>query len=90
VDDVLDSDEPQGSASNDCWFETFPTPAGTSKGHGWPSFEKHRDMQKEESCDPWSLFASKAEWELARWLMCSSVSQTKIDEFLKLDMVRIS
>lgn len=89
VEDAVEDDKP-GYASSDCWVETFPTPAGTRKGRGRPSFEKHQNMQNVAGCDSWSPFTSKEEWELARWLMCSGVSQTKIDEFLKLDLVRIS
>jgi hypothetical protein len=89
VEDVADDDDVPQYASNDRWFETFPMPAGTPKGRGRPNFEKHGNMQKVEGSDPWSPFTSKEEWELARWLMCSGVSQTKIDKFLKLDIVRM-
>jgi len=89
VEDVAEDDNIPQYASNDCWFESFPTPAGTPKGRGRPKFEKHGDRQKAEGSDPWSPFASKEEWELARWLMGSGVSQTKIDEFLKLDIVNV-
>ncbi|KAF8799293.1 hypothetical protein BYT27DRAFT_7040688, partial [Phlegmacium glaucopus] len=37
---------------------------------------------------PWAPFESEDEWELARWLMTSGVSQTKIDSFLKLNKIK--
>jgi hypothetical protein len=32
-------------------------------------------------------FASRVEWDMAKYLLCSSLSMAKIDEFLKLDSV---
>ncbi|KAF8219804.1 hypothetical protein L208DRAFT_1546205 [Tricholoma matsutake] len=39
--------------------------------------------------EPWFPFPSEDEWELARWLMESAVSQSKIDSFLKLKAVHV-
>ena len=35
----------------------------------------------------WSPFSNEEEWELAKWLTTSGVSQARIDEFLKLSIV---
>ena len=51
------------------------------------SFEFYRKQQKEARVEPWSPFESEDEWELARWLMSTGVSQKKMDTLLKLKMV---
>ncbi|KIJ13587.1 hypothetical protein PAXINDRAFT_80744 [Paxillus involutus ATCC 200175] len=33
-------------------------------------------------------FASRVEWDMAKYLLCSSLSMAKIDEFLKLDSIK--
>ncbi|KAJ7845019.1 hypothetical protein B0H14DRAFT_2182041, partial [Mycena olivaceomarginata] len=50
-------------------------------------FEKLRDKQKNKGHAPWEPFESEDEWELARWLMTSGLSN-KTDEYLKLKTVR--
>ncbi|KIJ10593.1 hypothetical protein PAXINDRAFT_85805 [Paxillus involutus ATCC 200175] len=46
-----------------------------------------------DTCDPQRRnnisypFVSKVEWDMAKYLLCSSLSMAKIDEFLKLDPV---
>ncbi len=48
VEDI-DDEEAVGTPPRDsCWAETFPTPAGTIKGRGLPSFERHRRTQEAE------------------------------------------
>ncbi|KAJ7205623.1 hypothetical protein B0H12DRAFT_1035007 [Mycena haematopus] len=51
-------------------------------------FEKLREEQKEAGHAPWYPFESEDEWELARWLMTSGLSQKKTDAYLKLNTVR--
>ena len=51
------------------------------------NFEQHFELQREAGEAPWTPFESEDEWELARWLMSSGVSQKKINEFLKLNKV---
>ena len=50
-------------------------------------FEHHFANQREAGDAPWAPFKSEDEWELARWLMTSGVSQKQMDEFLKLNKV---
>ena len=90
VEDVDDDDDVAASTQpkSGCWAENFPRPAGTPKGRGLSSFEKFQNAQEANSDSPWALFESKDDWELARWLITSGVSQTKINDFLKLGMVR--
>ncbi|KAK6971867.1 hypothetical protein R3P38DRAFT_3241554 [Favolaschia claudopus] len=51
-------------------------------------FEKLREEKEKEGLNPWYSFDRKEDWEIGRWLMTSGVSQSKIDEYLKLDAVR--
>jgi len=71
-----------------CWIEDFPGPAGSILAPCTSTFHNQRERQKEAGHAPWHPFERKEEWELAKWLMTSGVSQTKMNEFLKLDVVR--
>ena len=51
------------------------------------NFEHHFGKQREAGDAPWVPFENEDEWELARWLMTSGVSQKEMDEFLKLNKV---
>jgi hypothetical protein len=62
--------------------------AGWKKGEVKTQFEILRERQKAEGQDPWFPFPNEDEWELARWLVESATSQSKIDSFLKLKAVR--
>ncbi|KAH9926044.1 uncharacterized protein B0H18DRAFT_876733 [Fomitopsis serialis] len=50
-------------------------------------FEKWRDERKSGKVDEWAPFADQEEWELFRWLI-KNVGQNKIDDFLKLSIIR--
>lgn len=78
LDDVVEDD----------YIEDFPGSAGEPTGKTKKtSFEKIRKMQRKAEEEAWGPFRTEEEWDLARWLMTSSVSQTKLDEFLKLPLV---
>ena len=88
VEDVEDEDN---QTAEPRFIEDFPRPAGlplSPEKTTSSAFEAHRELQREAGDAPWAPFESEGEWELARWLMTSGVSQTKIDSFLKLDKVR--
>ena len=78
---------------DDRWFQPFnedrnvPDP-GAKGAECKTEFERLREEQVKAGKAPWHPFASKEEWELARWLMTSGVSGTKRDEFFKLKKVR--
>ncbi|KAK1224152.1 hypothetical protein PQX77_012956 [Marasmius sp. AFHP31] len=57
-------------------------------GHLETDFERQRRERTARREEMWSPFASREEWELARWLMLSGVSQGKIDEFCSLSIIR--
>ena len=59
-------------------------------GHGdtfMDLFDKdpHSDKRKDNLYYP---FASRQEWEVALYLLCSSLSMAELDKFLKLELVR--
>ncbi|KAF8811835.1 hypothetical protein BYT27DRAFT_7208143 [Phlegmacium glaucopus] len=70
------------------WFSDFPWPTGLTKGTCETAFEKHRNKQEANGEAPWALFQMQEEWELGRWLMTSGVSQTKMNDFLKLKSIQ--
>ncbi|KAJ7261447.1 hypothetical protein C8J57DRAFT_1232312 [Mycena rebaudengoi] len=78
VEEVEDED--------DEWVQDFPEEfqAGATFGSCQTQFEKLRDEQEKAGLPPWAPFESEDEWELARWLMTSGLSQTKTDDYLKL------
>ncbi|KAJ3864827.1 hypothetical protein EV359DRAFT_72791 [Lentinula novae-zelandiae] len=78
IDDPVSTYDPR-------WIyeESYPRPAGTPVRPCQTSFEIYREQQKTDGSEPWEPFQSQDEWELARWLMESGASQTKIDSFLK-------
>ncbi|KAJ6456801.1 hypothetical protein C8R47DRAFT_996166 [Mycena vitilis] len=72
------------------WFQPFPEAraAGAILAECQTQFEKLREDQKSKGQAPWSPFESEDEWELARWLMTSGISQKKTDAYLNLKTVR--
>lgn len=92
--DSEDSDESDSGSDLDGsrFIEDFPIPAGLPRAHSVDknlksNFEHHLDEQKKAGDAPWAPFESEDEWELARWLITSGVSQSKMDSFLKLNKV---
>jgi hypothetical protein len=65
------------------YIEDFPGDAGTPEAFKKTTFEKIQLTQ--ETC--WSPFTSQGEWNFARWLMTSGVSQNKRDSLLELPIV---
>ncbi|KAJ6540666.1 hypothetical protein B0H19DRAFT_959211 [Mycena capillaripes] len=82
VEEVEDEDE---------WFvDDFPDDidAGAPLDQCKTFFENLREEQRAAGNAPWYPFESEDEWELARWLMTSGLSQKKTDAYLKLKAVR--
>ncbi|KAJ7762799.1 hypothetical protein DFH07DRAFT_867460 [Mycena maculata] len=82
VEEIPDEDER--------WTQDFPEEfqAGAVLEECKTQFEKLRQEQKDHGENPWHPFESEDEWELARWLMNSGLSQSKTDDYLKLKVVR--
>ncbi|KAJ7193475.1 hypothetical protein GGX14DRAFT_537556 [Mycena pura] len=74
------------------WYQPFPedrNAGGASHDQTCKTqFEKLREEQKKAGLEPWQLFDSADEWELAHWLMTSGLSNASIDKYLKLKKVR--
>lgn len=85
MEEVEDEDAP----GTHRWIEDYPEPAGSAYGKCTSIFEKHREKQKEAGQAPWVPFRNEDEWEMARWLMTSGVSQEKINNFLRLEKVGV-
>lgn len=88
LEEIVDEDAPDAPR----WFEDYPFPAGSIIEQVDPvytKFESIRQKQKMADEAPWAPFESEDEWELARWLMESGISQKKTDSFLKLPTVCI-
>lgn len=68
------------------YVETFPGPAGDTLRQEKTPFEVLEGVQREEGKAPWDPFASRAEWELAEWLI-GNVGQTSTDKYLQLPIV---
>lgn len=89
IEDIEDEDNVAGPPEH--YIEDFPWPAGdpiAEHGKLPPFFELFRCQKVENNEAMWAPFSSRDEWELARWLMRSSISQKEIDAFLKLESVR--
>ncbi|KAJ7226911.1 hypothetical protein GGX14DRAFT_313247, partial [Mycena pura] len=52
------------------------------------AFENLRDAQRLAELPPWDPFDSEKEWGLGKWLAESGVSQARINQFLKLDIIK--
>ena len=84
-----DEDESEPAEADSVYIQEFPAHlrAGEKKGEIQTQFETLRERQKAKGLEPWSPFPSEDEWELTRWLVESGASQSKIDSFMKLEMV---
>ncbi|KAJ7193749.1 hypothetical protein GGX14DRAFT_378748 [Mycena pura] len=75
---------------DDRWTCDYPEKREAGK-QGAPcksQYQQRLDEQTAAGREPWYPFASKAEWEFGRWLMTCGVSQSKIEELLKLDAIK--
>lgn len=82
MEEVEDEDAPGRR-----YVQSYPEGAAYILGQGKTMFETYREEQDGRKEQRWAPFQDKEEWELAQWLM-KNVGQMKIDEFLKLDIVR--
>lgn len=90
VEAVEDPEYDAGGLPLDPFTDVTITPdAGEAKGRGKTLFEAIHDERKDAKEEvPWAPFASEEEWGIARWLMTCGLSQSEIDKYLKLEIVR--
>ena len=91
ADNQANVEDTDNSHDNDLWtpepyVEPFLGPAGDVLRQEKTSFEILQGVQQSEGKPPWELFASRAEWELAEWLM-KNVGQRSTNDFLQLPIV---
>ncbi|KAF7318519.1 hypothetical protein HMN09_00361800 [Mycena chlorophos] len=89
VEEVEDEGDGQGNVAGP-WVEDFPEElrAGEAIRACKTEFQRLREDQKLRGESPWFPFKDIEEWELARWLVTSGLTQSKTEEFLKLKAVR--
>jgi hypothetical protein len=81
VEEVEDEDAPGRR-----YVESYPDGAADILGRSKTKFDAYRESQDEGGEQRWAPFRDQEEWDLAQWLL-KNVGQTKIDQFLKLDIV---
>ncbi|KIJ52822.1 hypothetical protein M422DRAFT_155757 [Sphaerobolus stellatus SS14] len=62
--------------------------AGRTYGRAKTRWEQMREERIASLKDRWGGFGSEEVWELARWMMKSGLSQSEIDNYLKLRITR--
>lgn len=71
--------------------EEFNPPAGVPlrarTANEINDFERLQEDQRSSGNQPWAPFSSIEDWDYARWIMNSDLSQRQIDEMLALDIV---
>lgn len=83
IEEVEDEDAP----GTQKWIEDYPAPAGSMYGSCMSIFEKYREQQRQEGLPPWAPFQDMEEWETARWIMLSGISQERMKSLLNLEKV---
>jgi hypothetical protein len=74
----------------DTVFDEFDPPAGVPRARPVNmsnEFEHLRQNQRLSGSQPWTPFSLIEDWDYARWIMNSDLSQRQIDEMLALDFV---
>lgn len=83
VEDDGDEDEPHPAR----FEEVHPTAGYEFPGRYKTTWRSRSKADKAENRPPWHPFASFKEWQLVKWMMACSVSQTSLDSYLKLQIV---
>lgn len=75
------------TASQGPYITVYPRAAGRRLYRARTPFEALRETQLKRDLPPYAPFRSMDEWEHLRWLVTSGASQSKIDQYLKLNSV---
>ncbi|KAL1685054.1 hypothetical protein GGG16DRAFT_67074 [Schizophyllum commune] len=76
------------TASQGPYITVYPRAAGRRLYRARTPFEALRETQLKRDLPPYAPFRSMDEWEHLRWLVTSGASQSKIDQYLKLNSIR--
>lgn len=71
-------------------FDEFKPPAGIPQRKPPDmsnDFTRLWESQQSSGSEPWAPFSSIEDWDYARWILNSDLSQKQIDEMLALDLV---
>jgi hypothetical protein len=92
VEEIEDEEAPGRTKYSKRWWQSFPGPAGVTKPgeREETAFESVRADKMASGEAPWEPFESEEDWQLARWLIMSGVSQAEINSFLKMAKVSTS
>ncbi|KAH9856106.1 hypothetical protein C2E23DRAFT_722345, partial [Lenzites betulinus] len=92
VEDDLEEEEEieQGGLPWKAWVEDYPASEapGQTFGEEQTVFERILAEQQAQGQSPWNPFEDLEEWDLARWMVTSGLTQASIDKFLKLNITR--
>jgi len=88
--EVQELEDPPTEIRMDVVFEDFAPPAGEPRDKPdkpCSDFERLKEKQRSSGKEPWDPFTSPGEWGFAQWIVESGLSQQKVDDMLKLDVV---
>ncbi|KAI5895357.1 uncharacterized protein SCHCODRAFT_02665716 [Schizophyllum commune H4-8] len=83
-----DKEQAPHTAPRGPYVTVYPRAAGARLRKARTPFESLRDAQIKHGLPPYAPFRSMDEWEHLRWLVTSGASQSKIDQYLKLNSIR--
>lgn len=88
IEDVEDEEPPY--AAPKVVIDHYPHAGSTYPGEYLTSWEAKLATDRNANTPPWSPFTSTDDWDVAKWLTTSGVSQSEMNKFLKLMKVRVS
>ncbi|KAH9928731.1 uncharacterized protein B0H18DRAFT_874619, partial [Fomitopsis serialis] len=85
VEDVPDEDD---GLPQHLWEQHFPGDVASIISQADTEFDNLLAQQKADNAVPWQPFETQEEWQLARWLLTSGLSQAAIDDYLNLEITK--
>ena len=89
VEEVEDEGLDAGGLPKKPWIGDFPTAAGTALRRARTFFEELLEKKKQGKFSNYAPFSGEEDWELARWLVKSGLTQESIDQYLALPIVSL-
>lgn len=84
VEEVPDEDAPVAT------IDYHPYAGAVYEGTYPTAWEQRLEADIDAKREPWHSFNSMDDWDVAKWLMTSGVSQTEMNKFLQLGKVRLT